>query len=104
MMQDQRAAEANSYVAAAEQWVKDSPPPSGQKFAIGSRVRIADDLGAAMRHFPHGQDATVLYTYAHAFKCDDLRSLSQYALDIDGLGFNAWYDEDQLTAIPAKPA
>lgn len=77
--------------------VRTRPIPKGQKFPPGARVRIADDLSADnMTHFPSGRDATVLYTYAHAYKGVDVTS---YALDLDGHGFVAWYYEHQLTLI-----
>jgi len=70
--------------------------PRGQKFPNGSRVRIADDLGEGMSHLPSGVNATVEYTYAHAYGGDDVKS---YVLMIDGYGSSAWYYEWQLTAI-----
>jgi len=72
------------------------PEPKGQKFPIGTRIRIADDLGTPMSHFPKELDATVKYTYAHAFGGKDVKS---YCLDIDGYGQVAWYFEHQLTEI-----
>ena len=76
--------------------VADTPPPEGQKFAPGQRVKIADDLGRSMRHFPCGMTGTVHHTYAHAYGGDDTKS---YCIDIDGLGQVSWYLEDQLSAI-----
>ena len=72
------------------------PEPEGQKFRCKSRVRISDYLGESMSHFSSGVDATVDHTYAHAFGGTDVKS---YALDVDGKGFSAWYQEDQLTQI-----
>lgn len=75
-----------------------TPAPDGQKFPVGSRVRIADDLGPHKGHFPGaGQLATVHHTYAHAFGGDNVRS---YSLDIEGYGRVAWYEESQLTEAP----
>ncbi len=71
-------------------------PPAGQKFPPGARVRVAEDLGSCMSHFPSGCDAIVLYTYAHAYGGN---SCDQYAVDIDGRGFCAWYEERQLSLI-----
>lgn len=88
--------QARAISAAADIRIKTTPPPVAQKYPPGSRVRIADDLGPTMRHFPHGREATVLHTYAHAFGGDDVQS---YALDVDGRGFVAWYYERQLTAV-----
>lgn len=79
--------------------VATEPEPVGQKFPCQSRVRIADDLGDTMSHFRSGCDATVLYTYAHAFGSDDVTS---YCLDLDGDGRVSWYREWQLTAIPFR--
>jgi hypothetical protein len=90
--------DALSYYQRARQRVKDTPPPEGQKFKPGTRVKIAKNLGPHMSHFPCDKMATVLYTYAHAYQSDDERSLKQYCLDIDGIGEVSWYEEDQLTA------
>jgi len=79
--------------------VNHDPEPKGQKFAVGSRVHIADDLGSTMRHFKSGCDATVEYTYAHAYGGSDVKS---YSLIIDNHGSSAWYNEWQLTAIEAN--
>ena len=76
--------------------VKNRPEPDGQKFPIGSRVRISDNLGEYMRSFISGKIATVEYTYAHAYGGNDTKS---YSLNIDGIGSVAWYTEDQLTLI-----
>lgn len=92
----QRHSQAVAYSAAGDRRVANDPPPAGQKFLPGTRVRIADDLGPTMRHFPSGRMATVHHTYAHAFGGDDIKS---YCLDVDGFGRTSWYDEDQLTAI-----
>ena len=66
--------------------VKNDPEPEGQKFDVGSRVRI----------FTRSANATVLHTYAHAYGGSDAKS---YCLDIDGKGSSAWYKESQLTQI-----
>jgi hypothetical protein len=76
--------------------VASTPEPGGQKFPNGSRVRIADDLGDAMGHFQSGVNATIGYTYAHAYGGTDVKS---YCLYIDDGGEAAWYYEHQLTAI-----
>lgn len=91
--------------------VRNDPEPKSQKFSIGTRVRIDDDLGDFMQYFPKGKNATVLYTYAHAFMdisvSDNLKAYTglesdSYALDVDGVGFISWYRENQLTAIEEK--
>ena len=91
-----RLAEAQSYHALCMERMKSKPEPEGQKFPVGTRVRIADDLGKSMAHFPSGMNATVEYTYAHAYGGDDVKS---YSLIIDGRGSSAWYCEHQLTEI-----
>jgi len=93
----QRFAEASAYHQASLRRVAETPPPAGQKFAPGERVKIAEDLGRHMSHFPAGKMATVRYTYAHAYGTTDERSLTQYCLDIDGTGEISWYDECQLS-------
>lgn len=94
----QRFAEACAYYQTALRRVTETPPPHGQKFAPGARVKIADDLGPSMPHFPSGKLATVQYTYAHAYATTDKRSIRLYCLDIDGIGNVSWYDEYQLSA------
>ena len=95
-----RHAEASACYQAALRRVAETPHPAGQKFASGARVKIADDLGPHMSHFPAGKLATVQYTYAHAYGTTDEQSLKQYSLNIDGIGSVAWYDECQLGAAP----
>ena len=93
---EERHAQAHGIYAAGLERVKKSPPPKGQKYPPGTRVRIADDLGSTMEHFESGKNATVQYTYAHAFGGEDVKS---YCLDIDGSGEASWYYESQLTPI-----
>lgn len=57
---------------------------------------IAKDLGPHMSHFTSGKPATVLHTYSQMYGGWDFKS---YALDVDGEGFVAWYEEHQLTAL-----
>jgi len=76
--------------------VEKNPAPSGQKFPVGSRVKIADDLGDSMSHFPSGRMANVEYTYAHAYGGNDNKS---YSLIVDGYGSVAWYNEWQLEIV-----
>lgn len=76
--------------------VKTNPVPLGQKFQPGQRVRIADDLGSSMAHFPSGKLATVRYTYAHAYGGCDVKS---YCVDVDNEGAVGWYYESQIEAI-----
>lgn len=93
MNYQEQEAQAKSIYQAGLQKVKSTPAPKGQKFPVGARVKIADDLGPSMSHFPSGKMATVLYTYAHAYWGDDVTS---YCLDVDGVGSVAWYHELQL--------
>ena len=76
--------------------VKNNPPPKGQKFPVDSRVHICKELGGCMSHFKADCNATVMYTYAHAYGGNNIKS---YSLNIDGYGKVAWYEEWQLTAI-----
>jgi len=93
---EERLADANAIYQQGMERVKNTPPPDGQKFAPGTRVHIAKDLGPMMQHFKGDVDATVLYTYAHAYGGDDVES---YSLGVDGYGTVAWYKEWQLTEI-----
>jgi hypothetical protein len=99
MINEKRCAEAKNYHAAAMERVKNTPAPEGQKYKPGQRVRIADNLRRSMSFFPRGRCGTVHHTYSHAYQTSDERSLSQYCIDIDGIGAVAWYDENQLTAV-----
>lgn len=73
-----------------------TPAPKGQKFQYGSRVKIADNLGPYMSHFPSGKNATVVHSYAHAYGGNDV---GHYCLNVDGIGCVAWYLEEQLTLL-----
>ena len=68
--------------------VASTTQPINQKYDGGTRVSII--VNDRIR------TATVLYTYAHAFSGNDYK---HYALDIDGIGYSAWYMEDRLTLI-----
>jgi hypothetical protein len=78
--------------------VRTKPVPKGQKYPPGTRVHIAKDLGPMMSHFTKDKDATVEYTYAHAYPWGKGQT-DQYSLNIDGEGSSAWYYEWQLTPI-----
>ena len=91
-----RLSDAKGFHAKGLHRVKTIPEPSGQKFPVGSRVRIADKLPCYKSHFHSGVCATVEYTYAHAYGGDNIKS---YSLDIDGIGSVSWYDEGELTEI-----
>lgn len=90
-----RLTEAQFYPACMER-LESQPEPEGQKFPVGTHVRITDDLGRGMKHFPSGCNATVEYTYAHAFDGDNVNA---YSLNVDNYGSLAWYFESQLTEI-----
>lgn len=91
-----RYSQAQATYREGQERVKTTPPPAGQKFLPGTRVRIADDLGPHMDHFEKGKNATVRYTYAHAYGGSNVTG---YCLDIDGVGEVSWYHESQLTPI-----
>lgn len=99
MNYEERHAQAQGIYQAGLEKVANTPPPEGQKYDPGTRVRIADDLGPSMSHFTNGANATVKYTYAHAYGGSDVKS---YCLDIDGLGQVSWYYEHQLTPIDSS--
>lgn len=93
---EKKRQEAQERYAQGLKRVASTPPPEGQKYLPETRVRIADCLGFTMSHFPRGVEATVKYTYAHAYGNGDVRS---YCLDVDGHGTVSWYHEEHLTAI-----
>ena len=74
-----------------------------QKFSRGHRVRIADDLGTAMRHFPAGRDAIIVGSYSDLYVGSTLQHDHEYSLMLqedDGtINTNSWYHEAQLTLI-----
>lgn len=67
-----------------------------QKFNKGDKVKISDDLGSSMNHFPCGMDAIVIGSYAEQFGGSDTKSYSIY---IKGQGETSWYYEHQMTLI-----
>jgi hypothetical protein len=88
----ERHAEAMAYHAAAMERVRTTPPPEGQKFVPGARVRLnynKPDLYHKM--------AIVCYTYAHAYGGDRVQD---YCIDIEGRGQVAWFPEEVLEAAP----
>lgn len=91
-----RLSDAQAYHTMAMTRVKNTPEPAGQKFPIGTKVKIAKDLGPRMPHFPSGIQGTVNYVYAHAFGGDNVTS---YCLNVEGAGNIAWYEEHQLTEV-----
>ena len=93
-----RESEAMAYHEACKERMKTRPQPKGQKFDVGSRVRISDELGKMMCHFRSGEEATVMYVYAHMYGGSDIES---YSLQFDDGGTSAWYWESQLTQVEA---
>ena len=93
MKYKERLAQVTAYYQQGLKRVRTTTQPKGQKFPNGARVRIADNLGPYMSHFPAGRGATVKYTYAHAYGGTDVKS---YCLDVDGHGEISWYHEHQL--------
>lgn len=92
------ARRAKEIYAAGLKRVATTPEPKGQKFPNGSRVRVGK-MPTHMAHFRGECNATVRYTYAHAYGGSDVKS---YCLDIDGYGVAGWYKEQQLTAISGE--
>lgn len=71
-----------------------------QKFFKGDLVQVGK-MQVYMSHFADNCKAIVLYTHAEQYGGTG-RQEKQYALYIlkrGDTGFNAWYDEDQLTLI-----
>lgn len=70
-----------------------------QRFHRGDLVRVADDLGPAMAHFPGvGEQAIVLDEhYDPSTKFRDI-----YSLYLQNSGSSAWWDADQLTLIESN--
>lgn len=96
MNRQEYESQARAIHDASMERVRSKPYPPNQKFPPGTRVKIADDLGSHMRHFPKGRLATVICTYAHAFGGDNVQD---YCLDVDGYGRSSWYYEHQLTLV-----
>ena len=70
-----------------------------QKFFLGDLVRVADDLGKSMAHFPCGQDAIVLYSYSEKH-CQSVAGDKQFGLYLlKDKQESAWYYENQLALI-----
>ena len=93
---EEYAAQARAIYQQGLENVKNKPVPVGQKYPPGTRVKITNNLGHSMRHFYGGKEATVMYTYAHAYWENNVKD---YCLDIDGIGQVSWYHEHQLQAI-----
>lgn len=89
-----RHAHAKAYYQNGLERVANTPEPEGQKFPVGSRVKILGDASPHPR-IGTGKVAVVEYVYAHAYGGDNVKS---YSLNIDGNSW-AWYDESQLERV-----
>lgn len=108
-MNKNRYEEAQGYYATGLHRVKTTKAPSGQKFPVGSFVKIAKDLGPNMSHFTSDKFAQVEYTYSHAFPPEDGyggKDIKNYSLLIryspSKWSSSAWYMENQLTLVEDK--
>ena len=92
-----RNAHAKAYYRTGQERVANTPEPEGQKFPVGSLVKIICDGG--QKNKPGvGEFATVAYVYAHAYGGDGGDDVKKYALNIDGNRWY-WYDESQLERV-----
>jgi hypothetical protein len=98
---EQRLADAKGVYAAGMERVATTPAPKGQKFPVGSFVRIGK-LPACMSHFPSNTPAKVEHTYAHAYGGKDVKSYSLLVKEEDRWDSVAWFEENQLTQITNK--
>ena len=73
-----------------------------QKFFKGDLVKIADDLGRSMSHFPQGCEAVVIATYAEQYGGGGNDKYTLHVLKKGEGGENSWYYENQLTLIEPK--
>jgi len=69
-----------------------------QKFHKGDWVRVADDLGPSMSHFPSSIDAVVIGSYADQYGGGD-SGRDHYSLHLKGRGHSSWYYDNHLTLI-----
>ena len=91
MTEKEKLHQAKSIYQAGLKLVQTTPEPAGQKFPIGTRVRITKDGGDF-----RGRMATVKYTYAHAYPGFNHNNVKDYCLDIEGVGIVAWFKETSL--------
>lgn len=82
---------AEAIYAAGLSRVSNEPPPAGQKFQPGTRVRLKEKYW-----YEAGTEATVEYAYAHAYGGKDV---DQYSLNVDGHGTCAWFPESVLEFV-----
>ena len=79
--------------------VATTPEPEGQKFHKDERVVVFGHP-----HVRDGTQATVMYTYAHAFPDFDAAAVKTYSLDVDHYGHMSWFAEDQLAYVGGWPS
>lgn len=97
---EERLSQAKSIHAEGLRKVRETPEPKGQKFPVGSFVRISKNLGESMSHFESGLPAQVEHTYAHAYWGSDVDSYCLNVRHKPGMWSTvAWYHEHQLTLI-----
>ena len=69
------------------------PAPEAQKYKPGTRVKIINgDFFGKYK----GKSATVICTYGHAYGGSNV---TDYVLDVDGMGSSAWHKEQHLKEI-----
>lgn len=88
--------------------------PPGQKYLMGDFVKIADDLGSMMSHFPRGFYAQVQTTYASQYGGGDIKNYTlkvRHEKDNTMISYHwykhydfywsntSWYKVDQLTLV-----
>jgi len=79
-------------------------PPSedlpNQKFPRGCRVKVAEDLGQFMSHFPRGFEAIVEHSYGQQYDTNDGSKYCLIMLEGETpVNTIAWYYEDQLSLL-----
>ncbi len=72
-----------------------------QKFRKLTFVKVADLLPESMRHFDSGIVCIVDGTCSQMYRGDDTKSYAVFKImNGEVVGRSAWYNEDQLTALP----
>ena len=93
---EQRLAEAEAYHAASMERVRTTPAPAGQKYPVGSFVKISGNE----RRIGHSKYACVEHTHAHAFGGNDWKSYSlNIQCDVGDWITVAWFNEEDLTPV-----
>lgn len=77
-----------------------------QKFKRGERVYITNKMPIYMRHFHHGCDAIVCYTYKQKYGGgkEEEKEYCLLILNPDGTvyGGSSWYEENQLSIVDSN--